>query len=509
MEKKEKARLLKRRKIYEHNERVERGWTDEDLTKKEQLLQTLEMIDNDNGMSTKKKANNKRRIKNDLKKLELSYQFKDLNDGDDKPSNQSTMMRSRRVKVVCTNKESEDKLNNWIGTTRWVYNQCVAYSREHPELFKMKTCDILRSLRDNIESLQKENSWLVGTPYDIRDEGVRDFVKAWSSNMAKMRKKKLKNEQFQFKIGFRSKNHALRETITIQKKHWGRGAQKFLISDFKSKEGPLPDIVNNAVRITKTRIGWYFSFSKEIDIDSRPWSYSPHDIVALDPGVRTFMTGYFVDGVTIEWGAGDMKRIYALLRRADQLHSKTSKGATKYRRPWLRLLLKIRYKIDEVHRKFATFLCRVVKTILLPKFDTSRMVMRAQRSISSKTSRSMMNWGHYRFRETLKAKASLFGSKCRVIICDEHFTSKTCGACGVLNNKLGASKTFNCPSCGYRSDRDINGARNILLRYLTLECINIPGGVGPPWGSTFAPTGLGGVSPPCMRLNSPIGSFSQ
>lgn len=78
------------------------------------------------------------------------------------------------------------------------------------------------------------------------------------------------------------------------------------------------------------------------------------------------------------------------------------------------------------------------KSILLPKFDTSRMVMRAQRSISSKTSRSMMNWGYYRFRETLKAKTSLFGSKCRVIICDEHFTSKTCGACGVLNNKLGA-----------------------------------------------------------------------
>ena len=201
-----------------------------------------------------------------------------------------------------------------------------------------------------------------------------------------------------------------------------------------------------------------------------------------------------------------MRRIYALLRRADQLHSRVAKGSDKYRRPWLKMLLKIRYKVDEVHRKFATFLCRVVRTILLPKFDTSRMVKRARRCITSKTARSMVTWAHFRFRETLKSKTSLYIG-CRVIICDEHFTSKTCGSCGSLHPTLGRSKEFVCPHCNYSADRDINAARNILLRYLTLEHIPCPGGA--PFGGVFASTSLGGPPPPCMRWNVPIGSFCQ
>ena len=45
-------------------------------------------------------------------------------------------------------------------------------------------------------------------------------------------------------------------------------------------------------------------------------------------------------------------------------------------------------------------------------------------------------------------------------------TSKTCGCCGKINAKLGGAKTFQCSHCGYEADRDANGARNILLRYI-------------------------------------------
>ena len=56
---------------------------------------------------------------------------------------------------------------------------------------------------------------------------------------------------------------------------------------------------------------------------------------------------------------------------------------------------------------------------------------------------------------------------CRVVICTEEYTSKTCGFCGYIHKKLGGSKVFCCPQCKTNLDRDINGARNILLRYLT------------------------------------------
>ena len=46
----------------------------------------------------------------------------------------------------------------------------------------------------------------------------------------------------------------------------------------------------------------------------------------------------------------------------------------------------------------------------------------------------------------------------------EPFTSKTCGNCGQLNYKLGTLEKFNCSKCNLSIDRDINGARCILLR---------------------------------------------
>jgi putative transposase len=82
----------------------------------------------------------------------------------------------------------------------------------------------------------------------------------------------------------------------------------------------------------------------------------------------------------------------------------------------------------------------------------------------------MTNWAHYRFRQTLKAKAELF-PWVTVVECDEAYTSKTCGRCGRVNAQLGGKEVFACPhdGCGYVASRDGSAARNILLRFLTLQ----------------------------------------
>jgi len=299
-----------------------------------------------------------------------------------------------------------------------------------------------------------------------------------------------------------------------------------------------PKKVLRAVNITKTRIGLHFNYTEGATLETS--TYRPHEIVALDPGVRTFMTGYYADGVVIEWGAGEMNRIYAMLRFADKLRSNMDKWKNKiatykdeltkehpevkrrtveltrlnaakaqltnvlketnatfiqyrcesvskkkelaekteslgkdhhvvkklkreihkldinmkhlvasdpdiakahndvtrskgelgkykdvlvesdhkfikmekqfstYNRAYLRLLLRLRYKIDEAHSKLANYLCRNVRIVLLPKFETSRMVKNADRNISAVTARKMMNWGHYRFRKMLLNKAALY-----------------------------------------------------------------------------------------------------
>jgi putative transposase len=133
-----------------------------------------------------------------------------------------------------------------------------------------------------------------------------------------------------------------------------------------------------------------------------------------------------------------------------------------------RIRQKIRNLIDETHKKFTKFLVDQYHTILLPKFETQKMIFRGNRRIGSKTARAMLTWAHYRFRQRLINKIREY-PWCNVILCDEHFTSKTCGNCGFIHQNLGKLKRFECPQCKIEMDRDINAARNILLRYLTIN----------------------------------------
>src|SRR2546430_14355088 len=173
-------------------------------------------------------------------------------------------------------------------------------------------------------------------------------------------------------------------------------------------------------------------------------------------------------------GKGDINRMYRLClhydriqSERDSIHGKSNKRKRyKLRRCMLRIHKKIRNLVDECHRKFARWLCENHHVVLLPEFKTKNMVKRGFRKIHSKTARQMMTWSHYRFRQYLLHKSREY-PWCKVVICTEEYTSKTCGCCGVINRSLGSLKTFQCPSCGATIDRDVNGARNVLLKYIT------------------------------------------
>lgn len=198
-------------------------------------------------------------------------------------------------------------------------------------------------------------------------------------------------------------------------------------------------------------------------------------IISLDPGVRTFMTGFDPSGEIWEWGKQDIGRIYRLCHVVDDLQSRWMGKDVRHKRRYnmrkaaRRVRYRIRNLIDEVHKKLAKWLCEKYDVVLLPVFETSKMIRKGQRKLRSKTARAMVTWSHYRFRQRLLYKSSIYTHSPRIILCDEAYTSKTCGSCGHIHDKLGGSKVFHCPRCNYTTDRDVNGARNILLRYMTLH----------------------------------------
>jgi transposase len=75
---------------------------------------------------------------------------------------------------------------------------------------------------------------------------------------------------------------------------------------------------------------------------------------------------------------------------------------------------------------------------------------------------------HCEFLERLKTKVELYKGH-KLFVVDEPYTSKTCGNCGTLNKQLGSGRMFKCNFCKYKKDRDINAARNIFLRAITIN----------------------------------------
>ena len=105
------------------------------------------------------------------------------------------------------------------------------------------------------------------------------------------------------------------------------------------------------------------------------------------------------------------------------------------------------------------------------KSDVKEVVIGDLRNIrkgkkwNKKSSQKLHAWSFNRFTELLRYKLTLEGIK--IIIVNEKGTSKTCSRCGYTNRYNRKKRGwFKCRECGYEENADINGATNILNRYL-------------------------------------------
>jgi putative transposase len=215
-------------------------------------------------------------------------------------------------------------------------------------------------------------------------------------------------------------------------------------------------------------------------------SEEAREVIAFDPGVRCFQTGFDSSGRVIEYGneedGGGITKIYKLGRRIDKLHSEidthkkdkyeNKKERFKYknrRRKMRRRCGELSYRISnlkrDLHWKMAKEITSHYDDVLISRFPVSQMIGREDRRIKRETVKKMLNWSHFQFRQRLIHKAEELGTV--VHETSEHYTSKTCGRCGKIHWKLGGNKTFKCPHCHFTLDRDHNGARNIMIMNLS------------------------------------------
>lgn len=326
----------------------------------------------------------------------------------------------------------------WFNYTLDVINQFKVYN--------------FYKLRRIIQDWRLHSDWAFQCPQRIREHAIHDAQRAVSNAIKKFKTK----TQFQ-RVKFRTKrgNQSFGfDKQSINKNSIFRGKNRI---DFTATEEINPDQEGTRLILQNGR---YFVIAPIQRAILKPENQR-FRVVALDPGVRTFIT-YYSPQLHGKLGQGDFNHIYRLCLGLDKLISKTKRATArrryKLKKAQQRLRWKIKDMINELHHKTARFLCDHFDIILVPTFETQNMVSK----LHHKTSRNMLNFAHFRFKQFLKYKAEELS--CIVLDVNEAYTSKTCSYCGKIQ-KIGSKSIFKC-KCGALVDRDYNGARNILLRAL-------------------------------------------
>jgi putative transposase len=431
-------------------------------------------------------------------------------------------------------------LKLWTDATRWVYNRAVEKlnaretgTKESPKLLREWGGTAEEAWTKAPADGGETPARFANVPYEVRDSPIRDIAAACAAlrSKEKVLKRQLKFRRRKDDVASITLRMRLLNCKTKRGSVWpslfGTVHDRSAMRTERGKTLPL--VFSHDCRLVYERRTRFFYLCVPISApavavrvpdtqgesttdaggcaeDIARVEQKRGKLVAIDPGVRTFGTCYDPDGVITEWaegsapsgrwkgkGKGEVRDkpvthldvLFRLNRKAKRMEARAARLRGRKKRRLTASAARIRKRstdlVNELHRKFARWLCANHEVVLLPKFDCRSIVRKRSettgaytRKIGRKTAGSVMRLAHYKFRNFLLHKATEFPGT-RIEICDEQYTSKTCGSCGKLNDGLGASKAFQCAElgCKYAADRDHNAARNILLRYLAVNDIHL------------------------------------
>ena len=399
-------------------------------------------------------------------------------DTTDREAIKEEIIACKKVRFYPTEGQLE-LFNKCLGASRFFYNRAVSVIEE----LGVKGTGVLnlKNLRPLVmhsdqEARGTEMEWQVEVPYDTRQEAISDAITSYKSALTNLRNGNITH----FTISFRCKKGHKSQCFKVNKNAFNIADVSIFPSRLKDsktlrvrkrdleKLKELEDVAHNFT-IIKTRPDyWYFCLPriKELPV----YENATYKSVFLDPGARTFQTFYSPEGVCGKIGGEDLtNRLTKLASRHDALWSVMSKlkGRSRKRANILRRCAKVRKKmkniVDDLHWRTCAFLCDHFQNIFIPEYKVSEMVHGSP--LGSKITRKILQLSPGLFKQRL-----LYYAKTKhrnVFVVGEAYTTKTCGCCGAIK-EMGSLKKYECPSCNSVLDRDINAARNICLKLITL-----------------------------------------
>ncbi len=181
-----------------------------------------------------------------------------------------------------------------------------------------------------------------------------------------------------------------------------------------------------------------------------------HPDIGIDVGLKVFLADS--EGNTIP-NPRFYRTSQKTLRRKQRQLSRRTKGSKRFRkasRNVAKTHLKINRQRRDHHFKTAKQYAEQYHRIAVEDLQITNMVK------NHHLSKSILDASWSAFLDILEDKAGRAGHQ--VIRVNPRFTSQKCFQCGEIVQKSLSVRTHLCPFCGFVADRDVNAAKNILLR---------------------------------------------
>lgn len=373
---------------------------------------------------------------------------------------------------IYPSKHQKIVFKKWLGTSRYVYNKALYGTmkkgdpvnkyvlRDTYVTSKYTSNDTVDTYGlNNLFRENKINQWELETPKDIRAGSVFDLCKAYKTCFSQLKTGLVDR----FKVGFRRKNkdqsivipkssiRSLGNQVNIYKTYTRKNIK--CSRDFKK----LKEIKYDC-RLKKEGSKWFLIIPYDVEVSKKPGTNGE---CALDPGARKFQVVYSArEVVKLTRDKIKLKALQDRQKKMQRIRAKKNISSRSVKRSLGKLFRRYKNLLGDFHDKTIKYLTDNYEEIYLPDFKSQEIV----KGLSNKTVRNdILSLAHHRFKVRLKDKCELYQNT-KVVICTEEYTTKTCTGCGELND-VGCKELYKCRDCGLVTDRDINGARNIFLKY--------------------------------------------
>ena len=355
-------------------------------------------------------------------------------------------MKKRYTYKLRPGAEATALLCRHAGSCRWVWNMCV-------ERFNNREDTSQTTLMKHLTSLRHSEEWLGEQPVVPQQQTIRDFHAAKKAFFNKTRKR----PKFKKKRSTLPSMNYTKRGFGITKEGRLRLAGGVVVPVVWSRSLPSEP---KSVRVYRDAAGWWWA-SFVVDIDEEACPRENNGAIGIDWGVKTPATTtdpQFNLGYTPR--VKDNAKALAKYQKRMARHRSSKRWAEyrKTKKKAAKLHRKVKNQRKEQSRKWAQGIAKNHSIIAVEDFKPKFLM--ANKKTAKKAAENAIGMAK---RELVEA-AKTYG--CNLILVDPKYTTMDCSVCGArLKTKLELHvRTYHCEHCDMTLDRDVNAARNMLIR---------------------------------------------